>query len=27
MVMAVLGIEEKEFFASGHRSCAGAGKP
>lgn len=24
--MAVLGIEEKEFFASGHRSCAGCGE-
>ena len=24
--MAVLGIEEKEFFASGHRACAGCGE-
>lgn len=24
--MAILGIEEKEFFASGHRSCAGCGE-
>ncbi|MCX6803471.1 MAG: thiamine pyrophosphate-dependent enzyme [Candidatus Diapherotrites archaeon] len=24
--MAILGIEEKEFFASGHRACAGCGE-
>ncbi|NMA44640.1 MAG: pyruvate synthase subunit beta [Candidatus Diapherotrites archaeon] len=24
--MAILGLEEKEFFASGHRSCAGCGE-
>ncbi len=24
--MAVLGIDEREFFASGHRSCAGCGE-
>ena len=24
--MAILGVEEKEFFASGHRACAGCGE-
>ncbi len=24
--MAILGLEEKEFFASGHRACAGCGE-
>jgi pyruvate/2-oxoacid:ferredoxin oxidoreductase beta subunit/intein/homing endonuclease len=26
MVMAILGIDEKEYFASGHRACAGCGE-
>ena len=26
MIMAVLGIDEKEYFASGHRACAGCGE-
>jgi pyruvate ferredoxin oxidoreductase beta subunit len=26
MIMSILGLEEKEFFASGHRACAGCGE-
>ncbi len=26
MIMAILGIDEKEYFASGHRACAGCGE-